>query len=99
MSKIHGFSHVGVSTHDMDATIRFYEGVLGLGRVAENLTTVRSGGSLRQVYFSLGGAFPRTMTRASTKGLEYPEGCTTSRSELRRSRTSSRDGEVLKHMG
>jgi catechol 2,3-dioxygenase-like lactoylglutathione lyase family enzyme len=53
MRQIHGFSHVGVSTHDMDATIRFYEGLLGLVRVAENLTKVRSGGTLRQVYFSL----------------------------------------------
>ena len=48
-----GFSHVGVSTHDMDATIRFYEQVLGLERVAEELTRVKQGGTLRQVFFSV----------------------------------------------
>jgi len=49
-----GFSHVGVSTHDMDATIRFYEEVLGCERVLEDLTRVEEGGTLRQVYFDVG---------------------------------------------
>jgi catechol 2,3-dioxygenase-like lactoylglutathione lyase family enzyme len=49
-----GFSHVGVSTHDMDATIRFYETILGFPRIAENLTRVIEGGTLRQVNFDLG---------------------------------------------
>jgi catechol 2,3-dioxygenase-like lactoylglutathione lyase family enzyme len=50
-----GFSHVGVSTHDMEATIDFYENVLGLSRVADNLTRIKQGGTLRQVYFAAGG--------------------------------------------
>lgn len=51
-----GFSHVGLGTHDMDATIRFYEGILGFRRVAEQRTRVREGGSVRLVYFDIGGA-------------------------------------------
>src|SRR5262245_21440984 len=50
----HGFSHVGVSTHDMDATIQFYEGVLGFPQVVEDLTRIKSGGTLRMVYFDVG---------------------------------------------
>jgi catechol 2,3-dioxygenase-like lactoylglutathione lyase family enzyme len=49
-----GFSHVGVSTHQMDATIRFYEGILGLRRVVDSLTRLKSGGTLREVYFDIG---------------------------------------------
>ena len=50
----YGFSHVGVSTHKMDATIRFYENVLGFPHVLEDLTRVKSGGTLRMVYFDVG---------------------------------------------
>ena len=49
-----GFSHVGVSTHDMDATIDFWTRLLGFPKVAENCTRIRSGGTLRQVYFDIG---------------------------------------------
>ena len=49
-----GFSHVGVSTHDMDATIHFYRDVLRFPRVVEERTCVTQGGTLRQVYFDLG---------------------------------------------
>jgi catechol 2,3-dioxygenase-like lactoylglutathione lyase family enzyme len=55
MSPVRGFSHVGVSTHDMDRTIQFYESVLGFERVVDELTQVSAGGTLRQVYFDLGG--------------------------------------------
>lgn len=54
MSDSYGFSHVGVSTHKMDATIQFYEGVLGFHRVVEDLTRVDSGGTVRLVYFDVG---------------------------------------------
>lgn len=50
-----GFSHVGVSTLDMDQTIGFYEDVLGFRRVVEERTRVKEGGTLRQVYFDVGG--------------------------------------------
>lgn len=49
-----GFSHVGVSTHDMDRTIRFYEHVLGCKRLAEERIDVEQGGTLRQVSFDVG---------------------------------------------
>jgi len=51
----YGFSHVGVSTHDMDATIRFYEDVLGFPRVVEETMRVKEGGTLRQAFFDVGG--------------------------------------------
>lgn len=51
----HGFSHVGLSTLDMDATIRFYRDVLGFPQVVEEVTEVLEGGTLRQAYFDIGG--------------------------------------------
>jgi catechol 2,3-dioxygenase-like lactoylglutathione lyase family enzyme len=50
----YGYSHVGVSTHHMDATIHFYETVLGFRRVVEDLTQVKPGGTVRMVYFDVG---------------------------------------------
>ena len=49
-----GFSHVGLSTHDMEATIRFYENVLGCRRVSEERIRIIEGGSLRHVFFEVG---------------------------------------------
>ncbi|MFC6670943.1 VOC family protein [Marinobacterium aestuariivivens] len=51
-----GYSHIGVSTHNMEATIEFYERVLGFKRVVDNLTRINEGGTLRQVYFDVGDA-------------------------------------------
>ena len=48
------YSHIGVSTHDMEATIEFYETILGFKRVADSLTHINEGGTLRQVYFNVG---------------------------------------------
>lgn len=50
----HGFSHIGLTTHDMDATIAFYDGVLGFRRIADDLTQLAGSGTLRQVYFAVG---------------------------------------------
>lgn len=50
-----GFSHIGLSTHDMERTCRFYEGILGFARVVDEMTHVDQGGSLRQVFFDIGG--------------------------------------------
>ena len=55
MAMGNGFSHVGVSTHDMDATIEFYEKILNFPRVVDELTRITQGGTLRQVYFDVGG--------------------------------------------
>ena len=52
MSK--GFSHIGLSTQDMDATVEFYQGLLGFKCVAENRITVEEGGYLRQIMFDIG---------------------------------------------
>ncbi len=49
-----GFSHIGISTLDMETTIRFYEDVLGFPRVTEHKTKIKEGGMLRQVYFEVG---------------------------------------------
>lgn len=66
----HGFSHVGVSTHDMDATIAFYEGLLGFRRVVEDRTVIREGGILRQVYFDVGeGQFIVFMEARNVAGV------------------------------
>ena len=65
-----GFSHVGVSTHQMDATIEFYEKVLGFPRVVEDLTRVSSGGALRMVYFDVGdGQFMVFMEPKKVPGI------------------------------
>jgi catechol 2,3-dioxygenase-like lactoylglutathione lyase family enzyme len=52
---ISGYSHLGLATHDMEATTRFYEQVLGFPRVAEHRYDVEEGGSMRMAYFDLGG--------------------------------------------
>jgi catechol 2,3-dioxygenase-like lactoylglutathione lyase family enzyme len=49
-----GFSHFGLATHDMAATIAFYEGLLGFRRVADIQNQVRRGGVVRMVYFECG---------------------------------------------
>jgi catechol 2,3-dioxygenase-like lactoylglutathione lyase family enzyme len=72
-----GFSHVGVSTHQMDETIHFYEKVLGFPRVLEDLTRVSSGGSVRLVYFDIGeGQFIVFMEPKDVAGI--PAGYDTS---------------------
>src|SRR5690606_13005807 len=49
-----GFSHVGLSTHDMATTCRFYEEILGFPRIVDEVTHVDQGGRLRQVFFDVG---------------------------------------------
>jgi len=66
----HGFSHVGVSTHDMDATVHFYEEVLGFPHVVESVTRVTSGGTVREVYFEIGeGQFIVFMEAKDVPGI------------------------------
>jgi catechol 2,3-dioxygenase-like lactoylglutathione lyase family enzyme len=50
----HGFAHLGLATHDMAATIAFYERVLGFPRVADIQNHVTGGGVVRLVYFECG---------------------------------------------
>jgi catechol 2,3-dioxygenase-like lactoylglutathione lyase family enzyme len=49
-----GFSHVGLSTVDLDMTRQFYEGVLGLKPVIADTIKIREGGSIRHMFFDTG---------------------------------------------
>lgn len=49
-----GFSHIGLATHDMEATIAFYSGLLGFPIVAEQWADVEGGGAIRMTYFDCG---------------------------------------------
>ena len=50
-----GFSHIGLSTLDLDKTRAFYEGVLGFKPVDDVTITIEEGGHLRHLFFDVGG--------------------------------------------
>jgi catechol 2,3-dioxygenase-like lactoylglutathione lyase family enzyme len=50
----HGFAHIGLATHNMAATITFYENLLGFPRVADIQNHAAGGGVVRLVYFECG---------------------------------------------
>ncbi len=47
-----GFSHIGLSTLDLDKTRRFYEGVLGFKAVVADTIKIEEGGYLRHLFFA-----------------------------------------------
>ena len=49
-----GFSHVGLSTLDLDKTREFYEGVLGFKPVIADTIKIKEGGRLRHLFFDTG---------------------------------------------
>jgi catechol 2,3-dioxygenase-like lactoylglutathione lyase family enzyme len=49
-----GFSHIGLSTLDLDATRAFYEGVLGFKAVRCDIIKVKEGGQIRHIFFDTG---------------------------------------------
>ena len=49
-----GFSHVGLSTLDLDRTRDFYENVLGFKAVRCDILKVKEGGQIRHVFFDTG---------------------------------------------
>src|SRR5258707_12186539 len=49
-----GFSHIGLSTLDLDVTWVFYEGVLGFKPVVADTIKIKEGGHLRHVFFDVG---------------------------------------------
>jgi len=49
-----GFSHIGLSTLDMDRTREFYENVLGFKAVRCDIIRVKEGGRIRHVFFDTG---------------------------------------------
>src|SRR6201982_908251 len=50
-----GFSHIGLSTLDLEKTRAFYEGTLGFKPVVVDRITIKEGGWLRHVFFDVGG--------------------------------------------
>ena len=82
-----GWSHVGLSTLDMDKTLAFYENVLGFPAVRCDIIKVTEGGQIRHVFFDTGGGrllafmephdIPGVATEYDTginRGLGVPEG-------------------------
>ena len=49
-----GFSHIGLSTLDLDRTRDFYEHVLGFKPVRCDILKVKEGGRLRHIFFDTG---------------------------------------------
>src|SRR5215813_5883805 len=49
-----GFSHIGLSTLDLDKTREFYEGVMGFKPVVCDTITVKEGGKIRHIFFDTG---------------------------------------------
>src|SRR5229473_1495778 len=49
-----GFSHIGLSTLDLDKTREFYEGVLGFKAVRCDTLTMKEGGKIRHIFFDTG---------------------------------------------
>ena len=49
-----GFSHIGLSTLDLDKTCDFYENVLGFTPVRCDVLRIKEGGQIRHVFFHIG---------------------------------------------
>jgi catechol 2,3-dioxygenase-like lactoylglutathione lyase family enzyme len=49
-----GFSHIGLSTRDLDRTRDFYENVLGFPAVRCDVLEVKEGGRIRHIFFDTG---------------------------------------------
>lgn len=49
-----GIHHIGVATHDMEATLEFYESVLGFPAVVCEMIEPESGGAIRHAFFDVG---------------------------------------------
>ena len=49
-----GFSHIGLSTLDLDKTREFYEGILGFKPVRCDTIKVKEGGQIRHIFFDTG---------------------------------------------
>jgi catechol 2,3-dioxygenase-like lactoylglutathione lyase family enzyme len=49
-----GFSHIGLSTLDLDKTRAFYEDILGFKPVVADTLRIREGGRLRHIFFDVG---------------------------------------------
>jgi catechol 2,3-dioxygenase-like lactoylglutathione lyase family enzyme len=92
-----GFSHIGLSTLNLDKTRAFYEGVLGFKPVVADTITIEEGGHLPHMFFDVGGgqliAFlepngvpdvPTNTRWGSTAGSAFPQPSTILPSKLGR---------------
>lgn len=50
-----GMHHLGLATHDMEATLEFYEGVLGFPAVVCETIALEKGGVVRHAFLDAGG--------------------------------------------
>jgi catechol 2,3-dioxygenase-like lactoylglutathione lyase family enzyme len=64
-----GFSHIGLSTLDLEKTRTFYEDVLGFKLVVADLLKVKEGGHLRHLFFDVG----RDQLLAFLEAREVPD--------------------------
>ena len=48
-----GFSHIGLATFKPEATRKFYEDILGLKKVVQSMSKIKSGGVIEELYFQL----------------------------------------------
>jgi len=72
-----GFSHIGLSTLDLDRTRAFYEGVLGMPAVRCDTIELKEGGRIRHVFFDAGeGQLLAFMEPGGVQGIpgEYDAG-------------------------
>ncbi len=49
-----GFSHIGLTTHDLDRTCDFYENILGFTPKRCDTIKVKEGGHIRHIFFDTG---------------------------------------------
>jgi catechol 2,3-dioxygenase-like lactoylglutathione lyase family enzyme len=49
-----GFSHIGLSTLELDQTREFYEEILGFRSVVADTIKIKEGGSIRHIFFDVG---------------------------------------------
>lgn len=49
-----GFSHIGLSTRDLDQTRDFYENILGFEAVRCDIIKIAEGGQIRHIFFDTG---------------------------------------------
>ena len=54
MTSPNGFHHVGLATHDMEATIAFYEDVLGFTMRVADIISPAAGGKIRHAFLDAG---------------------------------------------
>ena len=52
--KHRGFSHIGLSTLDLDGTREFYTGILGFRQVVADTIRIKEGGCIRHIFFDVG---------------------------------------------